>query len=242
MLPQRQRGTARSRPVTGALQGPSCCANVEAATEGTFIGGQNEDRSSEKGFLLHSTAPSQRRRRARARQPGVWHPPDPCPTGQPPLERGRASQARLQTGCELPPGPRLPSPPRPAEGHGASPESSSQEHACRGAAAAPPAPRTQAADATAPVPRCSQVAASGKRRLRPPRRDPGTSGGCTRQPRASPGCPGKAPAPTSKPQNCRGRAADGCHGVGKFKGHCAAPRKFKYIRPGSSGLRSWRSG
>lgn len=48
VLPQCECGTARSRPVTGAPQGPSCCANIKAATEETFIGGQNEDRSSTK--------------------------------------------------------------------------------------------------------------------------------------------------------------------------------------------------
>lgn len=42
-----------------------------------------------------------------------------------------------------------------------------------------------------------------------------------------------------QPPNPRTR---GCRGVGKFKGHCAALCKFKYICTGSTGLHSWCSG
>jgi len=67
------------------------------------------------------------------------------------------------------------------------------------------------------------------------------AGGCAASPEPAAAAEPRRAAPASKPQTTEhnGRACDGCHGVRKFKGHCAALRKFKYICTGSSGLHSW---
>lgn len=157
--------------------------------EGCLLGDRvKTDPQPMKGFLLHSTAPSQRSHRAQACQPSAWHPPCCTPrcmlqssTGQPHRRREKTgmdhtSKAWLQKGQELLPGPRFPSTSQPAKGYGVSPESSSDsalQRTCAAALRQPCEPmKKQAADDVASVPFCCSALLARKRLFQPPRRDP----------------------------------------------------------------------
>lgn len=189
MLLQHKHGTARSWPATGALQGPSRCANIEAATGGMFTGGQSEDRSStNEGVPPAQYSPIPAKAQSPRVQASAWHPPCCTPrhrlqssTGQPHRRRektgtGHTSKAWLQKGQELLPGPRFPSMSQPAKGYSASPESSSDsalQSTCAAALRQPREPvKKQAADDVASVPFCCSALLARKRLFQPPRRDP----------------------------------------------------------------------